>query len=151
MPDPWYWKTTCRHHSWTQLFLLSLWMKEWWLNGCDIYWWQVVGAMKRILYAAEDDASVVAEAQAMLSEQQQEVEEEGKQKSDSQKRKSIINVDVEAAASNTLSPRQRLSEVSDVHCSGSPLVTYWSSLLLCIYYNIAGSIDYWPAANLVVC
>lgn len=80
--------------------------------------------MKRILYAAEDDASVVAEAQAMLSEQQQEVEEEGKQKSDSQKRKSIINVDVEAAASNTLSPRQRLSEVSDVHCSGSPLVTY---------------------------
>ncbi|KAG6421686.1 hypothetical protein SASPL_118243 [Salvia splendens] len=87
----------------------------------DIEKLPVVGAMKRILYAAEDDASVVAEAQAMLSEQQQEVEEEGKQKSDSQKRKSIINVDVEAAASNTLSPRQRLSEVSDVHCSGSPL------------------------------
>lgn len=80
--------------------------------------------MKRILYAAEDDASVIAEAQAILSEQQQEAEEEGKQRSDSQKRKSIINVDVEAAASNTLSPRQRLSEVSDVHCSGSPLVTY---------------------------
>lgn len=84
--------------------------------------------MKKILYAAEDDASVVAEAQAMISEQQQEVElsshDEGKQKSDSQKRKSIVNVDVDAAASNTLSPRQRLSEVSDVHCSGSPLITF---------------------------
>ncbi|KAH6784348.1 end binding protein 1C [Perilla frutescens var. hirtella] len=93
----------------------------------------VVEAIQRILYAAEDDSSVVVEAQAMISEQQQQQQEvellavssdEGKQKSDSQKRKSIINVDVDAAASNTLSPRQRLSEVSDVHCSGSPLVTY---------------------------
>lgn len=83
--------------------------------------------MKRILYAAEDDASIVAEAQAMISEQPQEVEplsDEGKQKSDSQKRKSFINADVDDAANNKLSPRRRLSEVSDVHCSGSPLVTY---------------------------
>lgn len=90
----------------------------------------VVDAIQRILYAAEDDASVVAEAQVMISQHQQEVAllgvspEEGKYKSDSQKRKSIINVDVDAAASNTSSPRQRLSEVSDVHCSGSPLLTY---------------------------
>ncbi|XP_057771153.1 microtubule-associated protein RP/EB family member 1C [Salvia miltiorrhiza] len=95
----------------------------------DIEKLPVVGAMKRILYAAEDDASVVAEAQAMMSEQEQGVElslstDEGRRNSDSQKRKSIINVDVDAAASNTLSPRQRLSEISDVHCSGSPLVTY---------------------------
>jgi hypothetical protein len=24
-----------------------------------------------------------------------------------------------------LSPRQRLSDATDVHCSGSPLMTYW--------------------------
>lgn len=78
----------------------------------------MVEAIKRILYAAEDDATVVAEAQAMMES------EEGEMKSDSQKRKSIINVDVDVAASNSLSPRQRLSETSDVHCSGSPLVTY---------------------------
>ncbi|KAL8473025.1 hypothetical protein ACS0TY_029366 [Phlomoides rotata] len=78
----------------------------------------VVDAIKRILYAAEDDASVVAETQSMV------VSEEVELKSDSQKRKNIINVDVDVAASNSLSPRQRLSETSDVHCSGSPLVTY---------------------------
>lgn len=86
--------------------------------------------MKRILYSADDDGSVFAEAQALISEHQQQVElvgvvsEEGKLKSDSQKRKSIINVDVDAAATNTSSPRQRFSEISDVHCSESPLVTY---------------------------
>ncbi|KAI3451980.1 hypothetical protein Pfo_008645 [Paulownia fortunei] len=95
----------------------------------DIEKLPVVEAIKRILYAAEDDASVVAEAQAMISEHQKQVEllgvlSEEKLKADSQKRKSIINVDVEAAASNTSSPRQRFSEASDVHCSGSPLVTY---------------------------
>lgn len=79
----------------------------------------MVEAIKRILYAAEDDASMVAEAQAAMM-----VSEEGGLKSDSQKRKNIINVDVDVAASNSLSPRQRLSETSDVHCSGSPLVTY---------------------------
>ncbi|KAK4393257.1 Microtubule-associated protein RP/EB family member 1C [Sesamum angolense] len=92
----------------------------------------VVEAIKRILYAADDDASVVAEAQAMISDHQQQVgqlgvlsvETEEKLKADSQKRKSIINVDVDAVASNISSPRQRFSDASDVHCSGSPLVTY---------------------------
>ncbi|KAK6151189.1 hypothetical protein DH2020_016121 [Rehmannia glutinosa] len=78
----------------------------------------VVEAIKRILYAADDDASVVAEAQAMISEHQKQVELLGGLsdelvKPDSQKRKSIVNVDVDVAASNTLSPRQRLSETSD--------------------------------------
>ncbi|KAG8384336.1 hypothetical protein BUALT_Bualt04G0107600 [Buddleja alternifolia] len=92
----------------------------------------VVEAVKRILYATDDDASVVAEAQAMIAEHQKQVEQmaaipeeaEEKLKSDSQKRKSIINVDIDAAASNSSSPRQRFNEASDVHCSGSPLVTY---------------------------
>ncbi|KAL0377671.1 UNVERIFIED_CONTAM: Microtubule-associated protein RP/EB family member 1C [Sesamum radiatum] len=92
----------------------------------------VVEAIKRILYAADDDASVVAEAQAIISDHQQQVgqlgvlseETEEKLKADSQKRKSILNVDVDAVASNISSPRQRFSDASDVHCSGSPLVTY---------------------------
>lgn len=74
------------------------------------------------------------EAQAMLLNQEKQgvsltpisegVEEESKVKFDSQKRKSIINLEVDLAASNTLSPRQRVSDASDVHCSGSPLMTY---------------------------
>ncbi|XP_057481262.1 microtubule-associated protein RP/EB family member 1C-like [Actinidia eriantha] len=92
----------------------------------------VVEAIQRILYATDDSASVVAEAQAMISQHQRESEllspipelpEEG-QKADNPKRKHIINVDVDAAAITTLSPRQRISDASDVHCSGSPLVTY---------------------------
>lgn len=93
---------------------------------------QVVEAIKRILYATEDSASAVAEAQTLISQQENqvsmlspiyEVAEEGS-KSDTQKRKNIINVDVDVAANTTLSPRQRISDVSDVHCSGSPLLTY---------------------------
>ncbi|KAI7739784.1 hypothetical protein M8C21_033869 [Ambrosia artemisiifolia] len=81
----------------------------------------VIDAIQRILYAAEEDASIVEEAQAMLLKQGGD---EYKMKSDSQKRKSIVNVDVDIAASATLSPRQRVSVDSDVHCSGSPLMTY---------------------------
>ncbi|KAI3521046.1 hypothetical protein L1887_10504 [Cichorium endivia] len=94
----------------------------------------IIAAIQRILYAAEEDASIVEEAQAMLLNQEKEgvsltpisegLEEEYKMKSDSQKRKSIINLEVDLAASNTLSPRQRVSDASDVHCSGSPLMTY---------------------------
>ncbi|KAL2522592.1 Microtubule-associated protein RP/EB family member 1C [Forsythia ovata] len=66
----------------------------------------------------------------IISEYQQQAEPLGsipqeaeeKVKADSQMRKNIVNVD--AAASNTLSPRQRVSEACDVHCSGSPLVTH---------------------------
>ncbi|KAI7745008.1 hypothetical protein M8C21_005256, partial [Ambrosia artemisiifolia] len=81
----------------------------------------VIDAIQRILYAAEEDASIVEEAQAMLLKQGGD---EYKMKSNSQKRKSIVNVDVDIAASATLSPRQRVSVDSDVHCSGSPLMTY---------------------------
>ncbi|CAK9165427.1 unnamed protein product [Ilex paraguariensis] len=90
----------------------------------------VVEAIQRILYAMDDDdASVVAEAQAMISEYQHQAEpsssilevEEDLPKSDNQKRKTIINLDVDVAVSTTLSPRQR---IFDVHSSGSPLMTY---------------------------
>ncbi|KAG5528613.1 hypothetical protein RHGRI_029336 [Rhododendron griersonianum] len=93
----------------------------------------VVDAIKKILYATDDSAFVVAEAQAMISQSQREVEllspipevpEEGQVKSDKKKRKHIVNFDVDAAASSTLSSRQRISDSSDVHCGGSPLLTY---------------------------
>lgn len=93
---------------------------------------QVVEAIKKILYATDNDASVVEEAQAMLSLHQQEAEplspiaevSEERNSSETQKRKNIVNFDVDAAAVSTLSPRQRISDASDVHCSGSPLMTY---------------------------
>lgn len=93
----------------------------------------VVGAIKRILYATDDNASVVAEAQAMVSSLHQEGAEplspiselpEEKPKPETQKRKIIMNHEVDVAAITTLSPRQRISDASDVHCSGSPLMTY---------------------------
>lgn len=88
--------------------------------------------MKKILYATDDSASVVAEAQAMISQHHNGAgllspimeEPEDGSKFDAQKRKNFINTDVDAAASTTLSPRQRVSDASDVHCGGSPLVTY---------------------------
>ncbi|KAI3747881.1 hypothetical protein L6452_10601 [Arctium lappa] len=93
----------------------------------------IIDAIKRILYAAEEDASIVEEAQAMLLNQEKqgvslnpiyEDVEENKARSDTQKRKSIVNLEVDVAANTTLSPRQRISDASDVHCSGSPLMTY---------------------------
>ncbi|XP_022132529.1 microtubule-associated protein RP/EB family member 1C-like [Momordica charantia] len=93
----------------------------------------VVGAIRKILYAVDDDASVVAEAQAMVSAHQKErtnilspIAEVSDEKLtlESQKRKNIINLDVDVAGITTLSPRQRVSDASDVHCSGSPLMTY---------------------------
>ncbi|KAL8193375.1 hypothetical protein R6Q57_026367 [Mikania cordata] len=74
----------------------------------------VIDAIKRILYAAEEDASIMEEAQAMILNQEHKT----------QKRKGIINLDVDAAASDTLSPKQKVSNASDVHCSGSPLMTH---------------------------
>ncbi|KAF7809864.1 microtubule-associated protein RP/EB family member 1C [Senna tora] len=91
----------------------------------------VVAAMQKILYATDDDATVVAEAQAMISVPQNEAERlspiaevlEERNSSETQKRKNIVNLDFDSAGITTLSPRQRLSDASDVHCSGSPLMT----------------------------
>ncbi|KAF5194009.1 Microtubule-associated protein RP/EB family member 1C [Thalictrum thalictroides] len=89
----------------------------------------VVAAIQRILYATDDNVSVVAEAQAMLSQRQpeplspiQEVAED-KPKIETQKRKNIMTLEVDVAANSTLSPKQRISDASDVHCSGSPLIS----------------------------
>lgn len=92
---------------------------------------QVVAAIQKILYATDDDGTAVAEAQAMLSGGQKEAERlspiaevsEEKSSSETQKRKNIANLDFDAAGITNLSPRQRLSDVSDVHCSGSLLMT----------------------------
>ncbi|XWS29772.1 hypothetical protein CRYUN_Cryun24cG0059300 [Craigia yunnanensis] len=92
----------------------------------------IVAAIKRILYATDGDASVVTEAQAMVSLHPKEAEalspiakvSEEKSSSETQKRKNILNINVDAAGIITLSPRQRLSDTSDVHCSASPLMTY---------------------------
>ncbi|KAL7231746.1 hypothetical protein ACSBR2_009892 [Camellia fascicularis] len=92
----------------------------------------VVEAIKRILYATDDSTSVVAEAQAMISQNPKKAQllspisevPEDVPKSENQKRKNIINVEVDSVANTTLSPRHRISDASDVHCSGSPLVMY---------------------------
>ncbi|XP_020085111.1 microtubule-associated protein RP/EB family member 1C isoform X1 [Ananas comosus] len=95
----------------------------------------IVGAIQKILYATDDSPAVVAEAQAMIAAEQQkqqqlpalspiaEASEEKlpQQHQESQKRKCISTLEVDMAANSTLSPRQRLSDISDVHYCGSPL------------------------------
>lgn len=74
----------------------------------------------------------MAEAQALLFEEQRQSEplspieevSEDKPKTETQKRKNIMTLEVDVAASSTLSPKQRMSDASDVHCSGSPLVSF---------------------------
>lgn len=92
-----------------------------------------MAAIKRILYATDDDVSVVGEAQAMVAHCRKEVPEllspiaevsSEEKNSDNQKRKSVTNVDLDAVGVSALSPRQRLCDATDVHCSGSPLMTY---------------------------
>ncbi|XP_019096046.1 PREDICTED: microtubule-associated protein RP/EB family member 1C isoform X1 [Camelina sativa] len=87
----------------------------------------LVGSIKRILYAADgEDVGAAAETTEIqtLSPIAEGSEERRSSVIESQKRKLIVNHDVEAAAITTLSPRQRLSDASDVKCSGSsPLLT----------------------------
>lgn len=85
---------------------------------------QLVGSIKRILYAADgEDVGAAAETQN-LSPIDEGSEERRSSGIESQKRKLIANLDVDAAAITTLSPRQRLSDSSDVKCTGSsPLLT----------------------------
>ncbi|XP_027362247.1 microtubule-associated protein RP/EB family member 1C [Abrus precatorius] len=91
----------------------------------------VVAAIQKILYATDDDGTAVAEAQAMISVGHKEIEglspiaeaSDEKCSSETHKRKNIANLDFDATGIATLSPRQRLSDVSDVRCSESPLMT----------------------------
>ncbi|XP_019446800.1 PREDICTED: microtubule-associated protein RP/EB family member 1C-like isoform X2 [Lupinus angustifolius] len=91
---------------------------------------QVVAAIQNILYSVNDDGTAMAEAQAMISGNREgllspiaEISEE-KISSENQKRKSIVNLDFDAAGIANLSPRQRLSDISNVHCSESPLMPH---------------------------
>ncbi|KAG9440337.1 hypothetical protein H6P81_020502 [Aristolochia fimbriata] len=91
----------------------------------------VVAAIQRILYVTDDSPAVLAEAQAMIAQRATQEEhlspvskiDEDKPKVETQKRKNIQTLEVDVAATSTLSPRQRLSDVSDVHHNGSPLTT----------------------------
>ncbi|GAB2282652.1 Microtubule-associated protein RP/EB member 1C [Dionaea muscipula] len=98
----------------------------------EIEQFPVVEAIRRVLYATDSDASVLDAALQLVSQHHKQLEpldpiseefEESLQP-ENHKRKTINNLDVDVAASITLSPRQRLSDASDVHCSGSPLTTY---------------------------
>ncbi|XP_010244264.1 PREDICTED: microtubule-associated protein RP/EB family member 1C isoform X2 [Nelumbo nucifera] len=91
----------------------------------------IVGIIQRILYSTDNNASVVAEVQAMLSQHQKQLEPlslnpeatNDKPRMETQKRKNISTLEVDAVANSTLSPKQKISDASDVHCSGSPLIS----------------------------
>ncbi|XP_076926851.1 microtubule-associated protein RP/EB family member 1C-like [Bidens hawaiensis] len=85
----------------------------------------VVEVIKKILYAAEEDASVMEEAKAMLLKSEDDVcagqtVEVDQSNPDSQKRKTVVDAEVDAAANTRL----RVSDASDVHSKGSPLMTF---------------------------
>lgn len=86
---------------------------------------QVVDAIKKILYAAKEDASILEEAQAMILNQgvdstllRETVEEDQSKSNNTQKRKSSVNEEADALANTALSPRLRVSDASDVHSHG---------------------------------
>ncbi|AES94625.2 putative microtubule-associated protein RP/EB [Medicago truncatula] len=90
----------------------------------------VFAAIQKILYATDDNGSELEEAQAMLTSGLQEAEplspiaevSEEKSSSENLKRKNFANPEVDAAGIDNLSPRRRLSDVSNVHHNGSPLM-----------------------------
>uniref|UniRef100_A0A803NAJ6 Microtubule-associated protein RP/EB family member 1C n=1 Tax=Chenopodium quinoa TaxID=63459 RepID=A0A803NAJ6_CHEQI len=86
----------------------------------------IVAAMQKILYATDDETSVVAEAQAIVSQHIKhlspivEVSEENTMV-ENQKRKSI---DIDTPTNGKQPQRQRLSDISNIQCSGSPLISF---------------------------
>lgn len=89
---------------------------------------QIVEAIQKVLYATDDETSVVAEAQAMVSQHIKHLspivevsEENAMMMAENQKRKSI---DLDTPVNGKQPQRQRLSDVSNIQCSGSPLVNF---------------------------
>ncbi|KAJ0963971.1 hypothetical protein J5N97_029093 [Dioscorea zingiberensis] len=80
-----------------------------------------IEAIQRILYATDDNPSVVEEAQAMVSQQQNQQQvlspileaSDEKPKQETQKRKNISTLEVDKASISTATPRQRLSDISN--------------------------------------
>ncbi|XP_031495455.1 microtubule-associated protein RP/EB family member 1C [Nymphaea colorata] len=77
----------------------------------------IVAAIQKILYATDDSPSLAAEAHALISQPQSPGtgKENAAPRAETQKRKSILNAEVNEVALSALSPRQRLSDFSDVH------------------------------------
>lgn len=86
-----------------------------------------VHAIQNILYTSEDDPAPVAEGQAMASQQPSalspilEASEERPKQEAAHKRKSISDLEEFGLASSS---RPRLSDISDVQLSGSPLTSF---------------------------
>lgn len=82
--------------------------------------------MQKILYATDDESSVVAEAQAIVSQHMKhlspiaELTEENIM-IENQKRKST---EINTPVNGKQPQRQRLSDVSNIQCSGSPLISF---------------------------
>ncbi|GJW13027.1 zinc finger BED domain-containing protein RICESLEEPER 2 [Tanacetum coccineum] len=113
-----------------------------------------IDAIKRILYAAVEDQSIMEEAQAMLLNQEKQLNpiSEYVEEYMTQKRKSFINLDVDVAASATLSQRQGylmllmvLDRINDFVVlrkyfeNMPPIITYSAALNPC--FNVSG-VDY---------
>lgn len=91
----------------------------------------VKNAIQSILYSTEDSPSVLAEAQAMIVQEEslrssflspiQETMEE-RPKQEAQKRKDSCNIEVDMEANSKSTPRQRLSDISNLE--DSPLIDF---------------------------
>ncbi|KAI3503054.1 hypothetical protein L1887_31489 [Cichorium endivia] len=73
-----------------------------------------IETIRRILYSSEDDAWRIIE-----EVRNNDNKEDEQSKSDTQKRKTIVNDEVDEAAVTAFSPRLRASQASDVHSGGS--------------------------------
>lgn len=91
-----------------------------------VYLLQIVEAIQKILYATDDEASEVAEAQAIVSQHIKhlspilELNEENAMVENQKRKSTSLGNDLDTKQPQ----RQRLSDVSNIQCSGSPLVNF---------------------------
>ena len=102
---------------------------EWQISDFDTFnFEQIVAAIQRILYAADDSPAVIAEAQAIIykSSNPSDENDANKERRDINKRKLAGTPEVEDTAKSSLSRRQRRnsceeSNTVDIYQSTSPL------------------------------